>query len=76
MFASVFLNVLQVFPYVLALVGSYGFMVFMISLMLFVFHIGGDVVLTNAKGGSHRADGKEKYRGRERERTRKRDCQN
>ena len=75
MFASAFLNVLHVFPYVLALVGSYGLMVFMVSLMLFVFHVVGDVVLTNAKGGSHRADGKEKYRGKERERTRKRDCQ-
>ena len=70
------LHELHAFSSVLALLGSYGFMVFMVSLMMFVFHFGDDVVLTNAKGDSHRADGKEKYRRRERERTRKRDCQN
>ena len=73
------LNALNDFSYVPGVLGSHGFMVFMVSFVLFVstlVALTGDVVLTNAKGGSRREDGKEKYTERERERTRKRDRQN
>ena len=74
------LNVLDVFFLkATGVLGSHGFMVPIVSFVLFVSTLvafTSDVVLTNAKGGSHREDGKEKYRERERERTRKRDRQN
>ena len=69
----------MLFSYVPRVLGSHGFMVFMISSVLFVstlVALTSDVVLTNAKGGSHREEGKEKYRERERERTRMGDRQN
>ena len=73
------LNVSNVFSYVPDVLGFHGFIELMVSFILSVstlVALTSDVVLTNAKGGSHREDGNEKQRKRERERTRKRDRQN
>ena len=59
---SMLLNVLNVFSYVPRVLGSHGFMVLMVSFVLFVstlVALTSDVVLTNAKGGFHRKDGKD-----------------
>ena len=76
---STLLDVLNAFSCVPGILGSHGFMVFMVSFVLFVSTLVAltDVVdLTYANGGSHREDGKEEYREREWGRTRKRDRQN
>ena len=57
---SIVLNALNVISYVPGVLGSHGFLVFMVSFALFVstlVALTNDVVLTNAKGVSHREEG-------------------
>ena len=57
---SIVLNALNVISYVPGVLGSRGFLVFMVSFALFVstlVALTNDVVLTNAKGVSHREEG-------------------
>ena len=73
------LDVLNVLSYVPGLLGYHGLIAFMASFVLFVHTLvalKSDYVLTNAKGGSRREDGKDKHRERYSERMRKRYRQN
>ena len=59
---SMLLNALNVFSFVTSVLGSHGFLVFMVSFVLFVstlVALTSGVVLTNANGGPHREDGHE-----------------
>ena len=76
---SMLLNVSNAFFCNPGVLGVHGFIVFMVSFVLFVstlVALTNAVDLTNANGGFHREDGKEEYREREWGRTRKIDRQN